>query len=156
MLYIIVIAYVLGIIWGLYIKNIASIFFIVTVIVLGVYILKNAGIINNEKKHKKNNNKKKQIVAIFIIVFLLSLIRIVLLESSFNSLYKELDNNSNINVNEKNEVKNEVEVEAIVISSIKEKQYKNQYIIKVESINKDKKYKNTVQNACKRRKKMLL
>lgn len=119
-IFIIMIAYILGIIWGLYIKNIVPLFFIIIAIIL-------------VKKSKLNKyikilipNKKLILITIIII---LSLIYILILEKSFKTKYKN--------------IQSEIKVEGIIVSNIKEKEYKDEYIIKVRSINSNKKYNNT-------------
>ena len=81
---IIMIAYILGIIWGLY---------------------------------------------IILITFILSFTYICILERSFKTKYKNIQEN--------------IKIEAIIVSNVKEKEYKDVYTIKVKSINENKKYNGT-------------
>lgn len=64
-----------------------------------------------------------------IIILLLSFTYILVLEKSFKTKYKN--------------IQTEIKVEGIIVSNVKEKEYKNEYIIKVKSINLNKKYNNT-------------
>lgn len=119
-IFIIMIAYILGIIWGLYIKNIVSLFIIIIAIIL-------------IKKSKLNKyikllipNKK---LILMIIIILLSFTYILILEKSFKTKYKN--------------IQAEIKIEGVIVSNVKEKEYKDEYIIKVKSINSNKKYNNT-------------
>jgi competence protein ComEC len=115
------IAYIIGIIWGLYIKNIALLFLI---IILLIAILK---FTKFKRIFKKLIPNKKLIL--MLIVFFLSVIQILILEKSFENKYKNITG--------------EIQVEAIVVSNANKKEYKDVYIIKIISINGDKKYKGT-------------
>jgi competence protein ComEC len=117
----IMIAYIIGIIWGLYIKNIAPLFLI---IILLIAILK---FTKFKRIFKKLIPNKKLIL--MLIVFFLSVIQILILEKSFENKYKNITG--------------EIQVEAIVVSNANKKEYKDVYTIKIISINGDKKYKGT-------------
>lgn len=113
-LFCITIAWIFGIIWGLYFK-ISIAFFVVPVIFIGIYL-------SRKKKIKK-----------YFIWFLISLVisnlQITLLEKSFSEKYKNIGEN--------------LEIVGTVISNPIDKEYKNQYTLKVEKINENKKYQNT-------------
>lgn len=113
-LFCITIAWIFGIIWGLYFK-ISIAFFVVPVIFIGIYL-------SRKKKIKK-----------YFIWFLISLVisnlQITLLEKSFSEKYKNIDEN--------------LEIVGTVISNPIDKEYKNQYTLKVEKIDENKKYQNT-------------
>lgn len=141
----IMIAYILGIIWGLYIKNIVPLFLIIIAIILTQKIINSKNIkqykeIKDYKKFRKfkkfkNLNKyikllipNKKLILISI-TFILSLTYISILEKSFNTKYKNIPE--------------EIKVEGVVVSNVKEKEYKDEYIIKVKTINSNKKYNGT-------------
>ncbi len=113
-LFCITIAWIFGIIWGLYFK-ISIAFFVVPVIFIGIYL-------SRKKKIKK-----------YFIWFLISLVisnlQITLLEKSFSEKYKNIGEN--------------LEIVGTVISNPIDKEYKNQYTLKVEKIDENKKYQNT-------------
>ena len=119
-IFIIMIAYILGIIWGLYIKNIVPLF----IIIIAITLIKKTKL--NKYIKLLISNKK---LILMIIIFLLSFTYILVLEKSFKTKYKN--------------IQTEIKVEGIIVSNVKEKEYKNEYIIKVKSINLNKKYNNT-------------
>lgn len=144
-IFMIMIAYILGIIWGLYIKNIVPLFFIIIAIIIVEKIINSKNIkqykeIKDYKKFRKFKKFKnldryikilipnKKLILISI-TFIISFTYILILENSFNTKYKN--------------IKEEIKVEAIVISNVKEKEYKDEYIIKVKTINSNKKYNGT-------------
>ena len=110
---IIMIAYIIGIIWGLYIKNIALFIFVISLLLI-------------IKKYTRIKFSNKQIILI-IIVFIISYINILVLENQYNSKL-EVQNPDKVNI------------QAIIISDKKEKDYKNVYTIKIEKINNDERY----------------
>ena len=118
-LILIAIAYILGIILGLYLKLLGIVFFICILLII-VIIRKN--------RYVKIFYSKKYLILI-IIFFLISYFRILYLENSFNTKYK--------NISE------EINVIGTIISNVEEKQYTNKYIIKVDSIDGNYKYKGT-------------
>ena len=127
----IVIAYITGIIMGLY-TNIASVFFVFVTICLFRSIILFLSKYNNIAMKidiliKKYLSLKRFIL--LLLVFFISYLYLALLEYSYE--------NMNIKMEE------EVNIQAIVISNCKEKEYKNVYKVKVESINNDKSYANT-------------
>lgn len=119
-IFIIMIAYILGIIWGLYIKNIVPLF----IIIIAITLIKKTKL--NKYIKLLISNKK---LILMIIILLLSFTYILVLEKSFETKYKN--------------IQTEIKVEGIIVSNVKEKEYKNEYIIKVKSINLNKKYNNT-------------
>lgn len=119
-IFIIMIAYILGIIWGLYIKNIVPLF----IIIIAITLIKKTKL--NKYIKLLISNKK---LILMIIILLLSFTYILVLEKSFETKYKS--------------IQTEIKVEGIIVSNVKEKEYKNEYIIKVKSINLNKKYNNT-------------
>ena len=113
-LFCITIAWIFGIIWGLYFK-ISIAFFVVPVIFIGIYL-----------------SRKKKIKKYFIwllISLVISNLQITLLEKSFSEKYKNIGEN--------------LEIVGTVISNPIDKEYKNQYTLKVEKIDENKKYQNT-------------
>lgn len=144
-IFMLMIAYILGIIWGLYIKNIVPLFLIVIAIILIRKITNSKNIkkykeIKDYKKFRKfkkfkNLNKYIKILIpnkkliLILITFTISFTYICVLEKSFKTKYKN--------------IKEKIKVEAIVISNVKEKEYKDEYIIKVKTINSNKKYDGT-------------
>lgn len=121
----ITVGYITGIIWGLYLKgSIAPIFLLFFVISI---LLIKTGIINSTffKEYKI-------FIISFIIFSIIANIHINYLENKHNNLYKEF----------KEEVQ-EIEVIGTVITEPKETTYKRSYTIKVESINKNKKFNAT-------------
>lgn len=120
-IFLIMIAYILGIIWGLYIKNIAPILLIIAI----VLIIKR---INKLNRYYKIFFPKKKLILI-LILFVIGFSYISILEYSFNNKFKN--------------IQNDIIIEAFVISNCKEKEYKDVYTIEIESINKDKSYKGT-------------
>lgn len=119
-IFIIMIAYILGIIWGLYIKNIVPLF----IIIIAIILIKKSKL----NKYIKLLIPNKKLILIMIIL-ILSFTYILILEKSFKSKYKN--------------IQTEIKVEGIVVSNVKEKQYKDEYIIKVKNINANKKYNKT-------------
>ncbi len=121
---IIMIAYILGIIWGLYIKNIVPLFFIIIAIIL----IKKTKKLKNLNRYIKLLIPNKKLILI-LITFILSFTYICILERSFKTKYKNIQEN--------------IKIEAIIVSNVKEKEYKDVYTIKVKSINENKKYNGT-------------
>lgn len=115
-LFFITIAWIFGVIWGLYFK-ISIALFVVPLILVCVYLT------------IKKKRKIRKYVILFLISILISNTQITLLEKSFDEKYKNIEEN--------------LEIVGTIISNPIDKQYKNQYTLKVEKINEDKKYKNT-------------
>lgn len=111
-----VIGYIIGILWGLYLKiNIIPIIFILLISLYITYKI-------------KKENKYKNIIILITITTIISNLQITYLNKKYNTMYKENE---------------EYKVIATVISKPQEKEYKNIYKIKIESINRNKKYANT-------------
>ena len=125
-LFIIMIAWILGIIWGLYLKISMALFltFIIFTDILLRKFIKNKKI---RRYYKVIVSKGK--VIIFIICFCVAYFQIHFYEKSFKTTYQNIEN--------------EIKVIGTIISNPREKEYKIQYILKVESINGDNSYKNT-------------
>lgn len=115
-LFFITIAWIFGIIWGLYLK-ISIVLFVIPLIFTYTYLT------------IKKKIRLRKYVILFLVSVIISNIQITLLEKSFDEKYK--------NVNEN------LEIVGTIISNPMDKQYKNQYILKVEKINENKSYKNT-------------
>lgn len=115
------IAYIIGIIWGLYIKNIALLLVIVSIIIVAILKLRKL------KRYLKIIISKK-IIVIMIIIFTISYTYISICEKSFKDKYKNIE---------------EITAVATIVGNPKEKEYKTTYKIKVESVNGNREYKNT-------------
>ena len=116
----ITVGYIIGIIWGLYLKiNIVPIIFFA---VGCIFFL--------EKKINKLS-KYKWYFIVFLLTILLSNGKIIYLEHKFSNLYLDLE---------------EIEVIGVIASEGRKGEYKTSYILKVESINGDSKYKGTYLN----------
>ena len=115
-LFFITIAWIFGVIWGLYFK-ISIALFVIPLIFVCIYLT------------IKKKIKVRKYVVLFLISVLISNIQITLLEKSFDEKYQN--------------VKENLEIVGTIISNPIDKQYKNQYTLKVEEINGNKKYKNT-------------
>lgn len=111
------VGYMIGFIWGLYLKmNIVPIIFLFIFI---IYLF---------RKKLIKFKRYKIILEIMMALMIISNIRVLYLENKFDTLYRGLE---------------KVEVIGIITKEGMEKEYKTEYEIKVESINGDKKYKNT-------------
>lgn len=116
----ITVGYIIGIIWGLYLKiNIVPIIFFT---VGCIYLL--------QKKTNKLLNYKLYFIACILTIFI-SNVQTSYLENKFSNLYAGLD---------------KVNAIGIITSEGKKGEYKTSYILKVESINGDSKYKGTYLN----------
>ena len=120
---IILIGYLIGIIWGLYIKSITPIFIIIAIILLIYKFKKHFKFIKYIKILKIII--KKEIIIIFIVSIIFSGINIKLQNSKYDNLYKD---------NQK------IELIATIISDKNEKEYKTVYKIRVDKINNKKNY----------------
>ena len=107
------IGYIIGILWGLYLKSIVP-FIIFSILILIIF--------------KNKIRKYKQIILLILISSIISNTQINILNNKYNNLYKNI---------------NEVKVIGTIVSEPQEKEYKTVYKIKVESINGNSKYKNT-------------
>lgn len=124
-IFIIMVAYMLGIIWGLYIKNIVPLILLIITIIL----IKKVRKLKNLNRYIKILIPNRKLILI-LIIFILSFTYISLLERSFETKYEN--------------IQGEVKVQAIVISNINKKEYKDTCTIKVKNINGNKKYNGTV------------
>lgn len=131
-LFLIAVAWLFGIISGLYFK-IGIVLF-----VFGLIIFYTTGTFRKCSKKSKYLSKmnkylkivcKKKYIIIFIACYLISYFQITFIEKSFNTKYKNIEK--------------EVQVVGTIISNPSNKEYKTSYTIKIESINGDKSYKNT-------------
>lgn len=121
-LILITVGYIIGIIWGLYLKvSIAPIIFLFG----GIFLI----------YYKKNIKSKKIISKSFIFYLIISVIiaiisnwQIINLENKFETLYKG---------------KEEVDIIGTVISNREESTYQAKYTIKIDTVNGDTKYKGT-------------
>ena len=129
---IITIIYIIGILWGIYLKINIYPFCIVLFILNNFIRIYNKVFIN--LKNKCINNFISEIyyknifINICIITFLISNIVINYKENSFKNLYKDIEDIKGIGV---------------IVNINKESQYYNNYIIKVKNINKINKLVNT-------------
>ena len=96
-IFLIMIAHILGIIWGLYIKNIVPILLIIAI----VLIIKR---INKLNRYYKIFFSKKKLILI-LILFVIGFSYISILEYSFNNKFKN--------------IQNDITIEAFVISNCK-------------------------------------
>ncbi|MCI8345093.1 MAG: ComEC family competence protein [Clostridia bacterium] len=119
-IFIIMIAYILGIIWGLYIKNIVPLF----IIIIAIIVIKKSKL----NRYIKLLIPNKKLILIMI-TLILSFTYTLILEKSFKTKYKN--------------IQAEIKIEGVIVSNVKEKEYKDEYIIKVKNINLNKKYNNT-------------
>lgn len=115
-LFFITIAWIFGVIWGLYFK-ISIALFVIPLIFVCIYLT------------MKRKIKVGKYVVVFLISVLISNIQITLLEKSFDEKYQNVGEN--------------LEIVGTIISNPIDKQYKNQYTLKIEEINGNKEYKNT-------------
>ena len=122
----ITVGYIIGIIWGLYLKiSIAPIFFIFGGI--SIFLIKARIIDLNLIK------EYKFFIITFFIFLIISNIQINFLENKHRSLYQQI----------KDSKTEEIEVTGTVISDRKETTYKASYTLQVNDINKDTKYRKT-------------
>ena len=118
-LFVIMIAWFLGTIWGLYCKISIALFVVILILFYAI---------SRKNKYLKIIIKKQYII-IFVICFLVSYFKIIHIEKSFEEKYRDIPE--------------EIEVVGTIISNPLDKDYKTTYTLKVETINKDSSYKNT-------------
>lgn len=123
---IVVLGYIIGIIIGLYCKISMALFY-VALIPIGILIKKYI-ISNKNIKRYYNLLINKKMLIIFIVASIISNTVTLYKNASYESKYENIEDSNFI---------------AIVVSDAKEKEYYNQYKIKVISINNDKQYANT-------------
>mgnify|MGYP000203966679 FL=1 len=134
-LFIIVIAWIIGIILGLYLQiSIASFVLFISLILL-IFIIFEKKILKFIKSKKIKAYYSVLNVHIKILIFLVILIvafaQIKYYEGIFENKYK--------NINEDDEIS----IIGTIVSDSQEKEYKTKYILKIDTINSNKKYKNT-------------
>lgn len=134
-LFIIVIAWIIGIILGLYLQiSIASFVLFISLILL-IFIIFEKKILKFIKSKKIKAYYSVLNVHIKILIFLVILIvafaQIKYYEGIFENKYK--------NINEDDEIS----IIGTIVSDPQEKEYKTKYILKIDTINSNKKYKNT-------------
>lgn len=122
---IILVGYIIGIIWGLYLKS-SIVPFILCMILVIIYLSK---IMKNNRYYQVLKIFfTKQLIFILIIFSILSNTIVSVLNQKYDKLYRNIT---------------EAEFIGTIVSSVEEKQYYNKYKIKIDSVNKDKKYSQT-------------
>lgn len=134
-LFIIVIAWIIGIILGLYLQiSIASFVLFISLILL-IFIIFEKKILKFIKSKKIKAYYSVLNVHIKILIFLVILIvafaQIKYYEGIFENKYKNINEDDEINII------------GTIVSDPQEKEYKTKYILKIDTINSNKKYKNT-------------
>lgn len=134
-LFIIVIAWIIGIILGLYLQiSIASFVLFISLILL-IFIIFEKKILKFIKSKKIKAYYSVLNVHIKILIFLVILIvafaQIKYYEGIFENKYKNIKEDD------------EISIIGTIVSDPQEKEYKTKYILKIDTINSDKKYKNT-------------
>lgn len=112
----ITVGYITGILWGLYLKS--SIVPMIFLCLGIVFVL----------QKKQRLSSYRHCFMIFLLAMILSSVHIQYLEHRFHTLYQNLDT---------------VDVVGVITSNAKQTTYKQVYNLKVETINGEKKYKNT-------------
>ena len=134
-LFIIVIAWIIGIILGLYLQISIASFVLFISLILFIFIIFEKKILKFIKSKKIKAYYSVLNVHIKILIFLVILIvafaQIKYYEGIFENKYK--------NINEDDEIS----IIATIVSDPQEKEYKTKYILKIDTINSNKKYKNT-------------
>lgn len=133
-LLVLAVGYIIGIVWGLYCN--CSIALLYVILFPICYIIK--VLLRSKKQFKMFSIKryfrylklilKFNVVLTIILSSLISNTIVKYQNKKYNSLYSKIE---------------EVSAIGIIISNKKEKEYKNVYTLKVESLNENKKYKNT-------------
>lgn len=134
-LFIIVIAWIIGIILGLYLQiSIASFVLFISLILL-IFIIFEKKILKFIKSKKIKAYYSVLNVHIKILIFLIILIvafaQIKYYEGIFENKYKNIKESD------------EISIIGTIVSDPQEKEYKTKYILKIDTINSNKKYKNT-------------
>ena len=134
-LFIIVIAWIIGIILGLYLQISIASFVLFISLILFIFIIFEKKILKFIKSKKIKAYYSVLNVHIKILIFLVILIvafaQIKYYEGIFENKYK--------NINEDDEIS----IIGTIVSDPQEKEYKTKYILKIDTINSNKKYKNT-------------
>lgn len=134
-LFIIVIAWIIGIILGLYLQiSIASFVLFISLILL-IFIIFEKKILKFIKSRKIKAYYSVLNVHIKILIFLVIIIvaftQIKYYEGMFENKYKNIKESDKISII------------GTIVSDPQEKEYKTKYILKIDTINSSKKYKNT-------------
>lgn len=122
------IAFIIGIILGLYVKNIVLLVILILIILFSIIIIKRQKLNKYITKYTKIIDLKKLIILLSV-SFLFAYSYMYILEYKNENKYK--------NINE------ELKIEAKVVSNVEDKEYKKVCVIQVKSINGDKSYKKT-------------
>ena len=130
----IVIGYILGIIMGLYFKKSIVLLYI---LILGIYLI-----------IKKPSNKKFKLISFkryfrYIKIIINKKVCIIIIISSIFSNCITLYQNDKYDNLYKNSNEKTISINAIIVSNVKEREYKNMYKIKVKNFDDKKKYENT-------------
>ena len=115
------IGYLIGIIMGLYLKNIVLFYVLIAVITLILYILK------LKIKFLRRYLRYIKLVVNFKVIIL------ILITSLIGYKYTSNLNNKYEETYDKMEKQNTIEAEGIITSNVKEKDYNNEYEIKIEN-----------------------
>ncbi len=137
---VITVGYIIGILMGLYCKiSIVLIYFIILVIysIIKLYKIKKPSIKPNKLKLLSIKRYKryvkliitKNVIVVFFISSIVSNLLVIVLNNKYDNLY--------------NNIENEAKIIGTICSNKEEKEYRNKYKIKIETINNDIKYKNT-------------
>ena len=129
------IAYINGIIIGIYFLKSISLFIFILCIVITILLLATIGIIHKIKMDNKHTYKIKQNTIQLLIIYLIVICVSSIYTYNINEKYEE----KYLKYNEQN-----IEIVGTVISDISIKQYISTFNIKVESINKKIKYKGDI------------
>ena len=137
---VITVGYMIGILMGLYCKiSIALIYFIILVIysIIKLYKIKKISIKPNKLKLLSIKRYKryvkliitKNVIVLFFISSIVSNLLVIILNNKYDNLYKKIEK--------------EAKIVGTIYRNKEEKEYRNKYKIKIETINNDIKYKNT-------------
>ena len=134
-LFIIVIAWIIGIILGLYLQISIASFVLFISLILFIFIIFEKKILKFIKSKKIKAYYSVLNVHIKILIFLVILIvafaQIKYYEGIFENKYKNIKEDD------------EISIIGTIVSDPQEKEYKTKYILKIDTINSNKKYKNT-------------
>ena len=134
-LFIIVIAWIIGIILGLYLQISIAPFVLFISLILLIFIIFEKKILKFIKSKKIKAYYSVLNVHIKILIFLIILIvafaQIKYYEGIFENKYKNIKESD------------EISIIGTIVSDPQEKEYKTKYILKIDTINSNKKYKNT-------------
>ena len=122
------IAFIMGIILGLYVKNIVLLVILILIILFSIIIIKRQKLNKNITKYTKIMDLKKLIILLSV-SFLFAYSYMYILEYKYENKYKNING--------------ELKIEAKVVSNVEDKEYKKVCVIQVKSINGDRSYKKT-------------